>query len=41
MVYERNDGGIRVSGFNMGVRQSGERVHHVQLPPWSGDDPRR
>ncbi|KAG0717935.1 Lysosomal-trafficking regulator [Chionoecetes opilio] len=32
---------VCVAGFNMGVRQNGERVHHVQLPPWSGDDPRR
>ncbi|XP_071541821.1 uncharacterized protein [Panulirus ornatus] len=32
---------LNSEGFNMGVRQSGERVHHVQLPPWSCDDPRR
>ncbi|XP_069997726.1 lysosomal-trafficking regulator isoform X2 [Penaeus vannamei] len=32
---------LNSEGFNFGVRQSGERVHHVHLPPWSGDDPRR
>ncbi|KAK8729282.1 hypothetical protein OTU49_008737, partial [Cherax quadricarinatus] len=32
---------LNSEGFNMGVRQCGERVHHVQLPPWSCDDPRR
>lgn len=29
------------SGFNFGIRQSGEKVHHVHLPPWCEGDPRR
>ncbi|XP_068245807.1 lysosomal-trafficking regulator isoform X3 [Palaemon carinicauda] len=32
---------LNSEGFNFGVRQSGERVHHVHLPPWCGGDPRR
>ena len=27
-------------GFMFGERQSGERVDHVTLPPWSNNDPR-
>ncbi|CAL4219135.1 unnamed protein product, partial [Meganyctiphanes norvegica] len=32
---------LNSEGFNFGCRQSGEAVHHIHLPPWSGDDPRR
>lgn len=28
------------SGFDFGVRQNGERVNHVNLPPWARNDPR-
>lgn len=28
-------------GFDFGIRQNGERVDDVELPPWSGGDPRR
>lgn len=31
---------INHEGFDFGVRQSGERVDSVQLPPWSLNDPR-
>lgn len=27
-------------GFDFGVRQNGERVNHVNLPPWARNDPR-
>ena len=27
-------------GFNLGVKQSGEVVDHVKLPPWAHNDPR-
>lgn len=30
-----------ISDFNFGVRQSGERVNDVELPPWSHGDARR
>ena len=29
-----------ILGFKFGERQSGERVDHVILPPWSNNDPR-
>ncbi|KAK2707627.1 hypothetical protein QYM36_015363, partial [Artemia franciscana] len=33
---------VNMNGFDFGLRQSGERVNHVTLPPWStGNDPRR
>ncbi|XP_047002591.1 lysosomal-trafficking regulator [Schistocerca americana] len=32
---------LNSEGFNLGVRQSGERVHNVQLPPWAGGDARK
>jgi len=28
------------TGFDFGVRQNGERVNHVNLPPWARNDPR-
>lgn len=28
------------AGFDFGVRQNGERVNHVNLPPWARNDPR-
>ncbi|XP_004691083.1 PREDICTED: lysosomal-trafficking regulator [Condylura cristata] len=31
---------VNREGFDFGVRQSGERVHHVSLPPWARSDPR-
>ncbi|XP_068085277.1 lysosomal-trafficking regulator [Anabrus simplex] len=31
---------LNSEGFNFGVRQNGERVHHVALPPWCKGDPR-
>lgn len=31
---------LDVAGFDFGVRQSGERVDSVQLPPWCLNDPR-
>ncbi|XP_022255691.1 lysosomal-trafficking regulator-like [Limulus polyphemus] len=31
---------INSEGFNFGVRQTGERVHDVCLPPWCRNDPR-
>ena len=31
---------IYILGFKFGERQSGERVDHVILPPWSNNDPR-
>ncbi|KAK3927653.1 Lysosomal-trafficking regulator [Frankliniella fusca] len=31
---------VNHEGFDFGVRQSGERVDSVQLPPWSLNDPR-
>lgn len=27
-------------GFDFGVRQNGDRVNHVNLPPWARNDPR-
>lgn len=32
---------INREGFNFGVRQSGEKVHDVILPPWCGNDARK
>ncbi|GLH06434.1 Neurobeachin [Gryllus bimaculatus] len=32
---------LNSEGFNFGIRQNGERVHHVSLPPWCDGDPRR
>lgn len=29
-----------LEGFDMGQKQTGERVHHVVLPPWAKNDPR-
>lgn len=29
-----------LAGFDFGVRQNGERVNHVNLPPWARNDPR-
>lgn len=29
-----------ISGFDFGVRQNGEQVNDVLLPPWSGNDAR-
>ena len=31
---------VSFKGFKFGERQSGERVDHVTLPPWSNNDPR-
>lgn len=31
---------LNSEGFSLGVRQNGERVHDVQLPPWCDGDPR-
>jgi hypothetical protein len=31
---------LNTEGFSLGVRQSGERVHHVLLPAWCNGDPR-
>ncbi|XP_023212426.1 lysosomal-trafficking regulator-like [Centruroides sculpturatus] len=31
---------LNSEGFDFGIRQTGERVHHVALPPWCHDDPR-
>uniref|UniRef100_A0AAV2JKV3 Lysosomal trafficking regulator n=1 Tax=Knipowitschia caucasica TaxID=637954 RepID=A0AAV2JKV3_KNICA len=31
---------INREGFDFGVRQNGERVNHVNLPPWARNDPR-
>lgn len=31
---------LNSEGFNFGIRQTGERVHHVMLPPWCHNDPR-
>ena len=28
------------SGLNFGVKQNGEKVDHVELPPWAKGDPR-
>lgn len=28
------------TGFDFGIRQNGERVNHVNLPPWARNDPR-
>lgn len=29
-----------ILGFDFGVRQNGDRVNHVNLPPWARNDPR-
>lgn len=31
---------VNREGFDFGVRQNGERVNHVNLPPWARNDPR-
>ncbi|EPY75254.1 hypothetical protein CB1_001728002 [Camelus ferus] len=31
---------LAYQGFDFGVRQNGERVNHVNLPPWARNDPR-
>ncbi|NXP45524.1 LYST regulator, partial [Heliornis fulica] len=31
---------INREGFDFGVRQNGDRVNHVNLPPWARNDPR-
>ncbi|XP_061083889.1 lysosomal-trafficking regulator-like isoform X5 [Conger conger] len=31
---------VNREGFDFGVRQNGERVDHVSLPPWARNDPR-
>ncbi|KAI1894637.1 hypothetical protein AGOR_G00117810 [Albula goreensis] len=31
---------VNREGFDFGVRQNGERVNHVSLPPWARNDPR-
>lgn len=31
---------LNCTGFDFGVRQNGERVNHVNLPPWARNDPR-
>ncbi|KAJ8248339.1 hypothetical protein GJAV_G00240950 [Gymnothorax javanicus] len=31
---------VNREGFDFGLRQNGERVDHVSLPPWAHDDPR-
>ncbi|KAM9727298.1 lysosomal-trafficking regulator isoform 1-T3 [Menidia menidia] len=31
---------VNREGFDFGVRQNGERVNHVNLPPWARSDPR-
>ncbi|XP_072265185.1 lysosomal-trafficking regulator isoform X2 [Pyxicephalus adspersus] len=31
---------VNREGFDFGVRQNGERVNHVNLPPWVRNDPR-
>lgn len=36
----RNNVVAASTGFDFGVRQNGERVNHVNLPPWARNDPR-
>ncbi|XP_018413216.1 PREDICTED: lysosomal-trafficking regulator [Nanorana parkeri] len=31
---------VNREGFDFGLRQNGERVNHVNLPPWARNDPR-
>ncbi|NXI45336.1 LYST regulator, partial [Galbula dea] len=31
---------VNREGFDFGVRQNGDRVNHVNLPPWARNDPR-
>ncbi|KAJ1153594.1 hypothetical protein NDU88_006353 [Pleurodeles waltl] len=31
---------VNREGFDFGIRQNGERVNHVNLPPWARNDPR-
>ncbi|NWH17524.1 LYST regulator, partial [Grus americana] len=31
---------INREGFDFGIRQNGDRVNHVNLPPWARNDPR-
>lgn len=31
---------VNSEGFNFGIRQTGDRVHNVELPPWCYGDPR-
>ncbi|XP_041043517.1 lysosomal-trafficking regulator isoform X2 [Carcharodon carcharias] len=31
---------VNREGFDFGMRQNGERVNHVNLPPWARNDPR-
>ncbi|NXP15950.1 LYST regulator, partial [Thinocorus orbignyianus] len=31
---------VNREGFDFGVRQNGDRVNHVSLPPWARNDPR-
>ncbi|KAM6405233.1 lysosomal-trafficking regulator isoform 2-T2 [Pluvialis apricaria] len=31
---------LAYQGFDFGVRQNGDRVNHVNLPPWARNDPR-
>lgn len=40
MFFSKCNTFLPSTGFDFGVRQNGERVNHVNLPPWARNDPR-